>query len=176
MNQVGTYNFVDVIRRRVFYTGTATLAAGQALCYQDDPSPTSPDRVKGFPFDVQTPDAGNAKVFAGIVADTSVGRTGPCYIDIDVPRRGDILKVKVGRGANIAVGDVLRLNHVTGTVPSLSTLGAFEQLSAALVSSSDMSIPQQVTLVGFEPLVKALESVASTSASSQTALIWVKFL
>lgn len=177
MNNVGTYNQQDFNILRVFYNGTATLAEGQILCFQDNPSTTATDRSKGFPFDVQTPDSGNALVFAGILAEESIGKTGPCFIDIVKPRPGDILKVKAGRQADVAVGDVLRLNYITGTVSSLSTLGAFEAFSTAVVSSTDFTVALQVALVKIEPLVRVLQSVASTTTdSSLTSLIWVKFI
>jgi len=178
MNNVGTYNQVEFNVRRVFYNGTATLAEGQILCFQDNPATTATDRSKGFPFDVQTPDSGNAKVFAGIVAEESIGKTGPCFIDIVVPRAGDILKVKVGRQADVAVDSLLRLNYITGTVSSLSTLGAFEHFSTAVVSSTDFTVALQIALVkAIDPLCRALESVASTTAdSSLTSLVYVKFI
>lgn len=177
MNQIGTYNSLDTRERRVFYNGTATLAEGQILCFQDNPATTATDRSKGFPFDVQTPDSGNAKVFAGILAENSIGKVGPCFINIIAPLPGDVLKVKAGRQADAAVGDVLRLNYITGTVSSLSTLGAFEHFSTAVVSSTDMSVAQQVALVKVEPLVRVLESVASTTSdSSLTSLIFVRFM
>lgn len=177
MNQVGTYNNTELKVRRMFYNGTATLAEGQILCFQDNPATTATDRAKGFPFDVQTPDSSNALVFAGILAENSIGKVGPCYIDVVVPNAGDILKVKVGRNISIAVGDVLRLASVTGTVASLSTLGAFEHLSTALTSSTDYAVAPIIANTKIEPLVRALESVAaSTSDASLTSLVYVKFL
>lgn len=177
MNNVGNYNNLDFNQKRVFYNGTATLAEGQVLCFQDNPNTTATDFGKGFPFTVQTPDSGNAIVFAGILAETSIGKTGPCFIDIIQPRSGDVIKVKVGRQADVAVNDILRLNYITGTVSSLSTLGAFEHFSTAVVSSTDFTVALQVALVKVEPLVRAIQSVASTTAdSSLTSLVYVKFI
>lgn len=173
MNNVGMYNQVDSpMQRRVYFVGTATLTAGQVLCYQENPATSL--RTKGYPFDVELPNSDNVRAVAGIVAETSVGKTGPGFIDIIVPRVGDILQVKANRGADIALGDLLKFNHLNGTIASASTLGAWDALTYA--SSTDYTVANNNAAMKIRPLVQALESLASTATSSAFSLIYAKFL
>jgi hypothetical protein len=194
MNQVGTYNFRDYQISRFFFTGTATLQAGQPLCFKSTPttgpvpttvtvtSPNTSGWVKGFPFDVDLPSSsttqgpsGNMRRVAGIVAPQSVGATGPCYIDVIVPRRNDILQVLVGNlAADLTAGDLLMLDVSIGTGIA-STLAAFDPFT--VVSSADYNATQLAVFVKTWPLAQALESLASTAVSTlgQRQLVWVKF-
>ena len=210
MNQVGVNQQRDYQIARVFFTGTTTLGRGQSLSFMEVATTSSAplisnvgsfaNAVKSFPFDVKIPDANNnavtgtkPAVFAGIVAEQSVGKTGPCYIDIVVPKAGDILQVAVSQSASIAVGDLLKLNNTVGTQTtlagiaysgagaslssqlSISNLAAFDALTFA--SSSDLTAASLSTALRIQPLVQALESIASVDTSTSTrALVYVKFL
>lgn len=195
MNQVGMYNNRELRIERVFFSGTATLAEGQALCFQEDPASTSITtdslfKVNKFPFNVQIPDTSNVRVFAGIVAPSSVGFTGPGYIDIVVPRDGDIIKVLASRAKDIAAGDLLSLEFDIATDTDNNTVAAFEQASdnqALTVASYTLASAATMTIAAINltallqtaekvaPLVRALESLASTSTDGSRSLIWVKF-
>lgn len=210
------YNDRDYQISRFYFTGTTTLRAGQALCFQQSPTSTTAtiaargfnSAVKNFPFDVKIPDANNhggastPSVFAGIVAPQSVGFTGPGYIDVIVPKSGDILQVATAQNADIALGDILMWGNIVGTNAgtsdgagvaysgaqgtvssqlALSQLGGFAAYTFPITSSTDMA---SAALAGNiisglkqQPLVQALESLASSTASTSVrTLLWVKFL
>lgn len=214
MNQIGTYNGRDYQITRFYFTGTTTLGRGQSLAFMEvattSSAPIVPNAgsyanaVRSFPFDVKIPDANNhssttASVFAGIVAESSVGKTGPGYIDVIVPKPGDIIQVAVSQSAAIAVGDLLKLNNTVGTITTLagvaysgagatissqlssSNLGAFDAFSFAVTSSTDVQTSNLnanfVSAFKVQPLVQALESIASVDTSTSTrALMWVRFI
>lgn len=182
MNQVGTYNNQDFRIARVFFTGTATLAEGQSLCWQEQPATSA--STKGFPFDVELPNSDNLRVFAGIVAESSIGKTGPAYIDIVIPRPGDILKVLVtAQAGDLTKGNLLSLNNDVATNTDIS-LAAFSL--AALSSTATLAVPatDATTLTitnsvaafsAIQPLVRALESLASITLDGNRRLLWVQF-
>lgn len=195
MNQVGQYNNRDYQISRVYFTNTATLKAGQALCYQENPASstttglpsttiTDTAAAKGFPFDVQLPDANSLKAFAGIVAPNSVGVTGPAYIDMIVPRTGDIVQVRATRAnSSLSIlGDFLVLfstvgNNTSTSATAWSGYGAWGLLSSAMVSSTDYAIANVLSNMSqMNPLVRNLETVVSTATTGDTSLIWVKFV
>lgn len=174
MNQVGTYNNQDLRIARVFFTGTSRLVTGQALSWQESPATAS--STKGYPFDVEIPNSANLRVFAGIVADQSVGVVGPAYVDVVIPRPGDILRVLVtAQTGDISLGTLLALNDDVATNTD-SSLAAF---SAAVLSSTVASAATNtINAAGFlaiKPLVRALESLASSTADGDRRLLWVQF-
>lgn len=155
---------IEVVKR--YFTGSNTLVAGQPLCYQESPATASV--TEGVGIDVEIPVAANEGFFAGIVADTSVGFTGPGYIDMYVPKPGDVLNVLVGSTADVTVGDILSLNWDLPTTAG-GELGAFDPLvlitATGSVAGTDLD-PLIVTgLVG--PLCKNLVSVASSSVADR---------
>jgi hypothetical protein len=159
------YNRTNYRVERVFFTDTATLQAGQPLCYQPVPTGTT----RGFAFDVQLPTAGNRLAFAGIVSPSFVGVTGPASIDIYIPQKGDLIQVLVGRAADVPVGSVLLLNNAVGQ-------GAWSAFAASTVATS---VAQSVTIQNMleQPgLNVALESVPSTATVNARQLAWVRFL
>ncbi len=216
MNQVGQYSSRDYQISRFYFTGTTKLQAGQALCFMQSPATTNTatqprgfaSAVKSFPFDVKIPDANNhggattPSVFAGIVAESSVGFVGPGYVDVIVPQAGDIIQVATGQNADIALADILMWGNVVGTNATtggtiglaysgalgtvssqlaLSQLGAFAAYTFPVTSLADVSsanfIANVISGLKQAPLVQALESLASSTAStSARALVWVKFL
>jgi hypothetical protein len=70
--------------KRVYYTGSDTLREGYCLCYDIDTTSvdaaTLASDARGFY--VEKPTAANVKYFAGVVAASSDGITGPAYIEI----------------------------------------------------------------------------------------------
>jgi hypothetical protein len=83
------YNGQELEIQRFYFTGTTTLAEGQILAYQELTTGTT----KGLGVDVEVLSSDNITVPAGIVPLNMDGVIGPGYIDLIVPRRGDIIKV-----------------------------------------------------------------------------------
>ncbi len=167
-----TYNHREVRVERFYFTGTETLTAGQPLCFQESPATAS--STKGFGFDVEIPNTANRLVFAGIVAPSSVGKQGPGYIDVIVPRPGDILQVKVSRGADVALGTLLKLNEdidSTATSTAAFDLHTMDTTAASVAGSIIANLLQELP-----GLAQNLESVASTSTVGATNLTYVKFI
>lgn len=80
----------------VFYGGTATLKAGEAMSYDSDDTnapvtSTTVDRKQLRGRRVVDPATANLGGFAGLVDESSAGITGPAYISIVKPRRGDVV-------------------------------------------------------------------------------------
>ena len=99
MSGQATYQQDKLAKKRVYYTGTDTLLAGYALCYDRD-NITATD-VNGDALAltsasygrflwVEKPAVGNLNDFAGIVCPGS-GGTGPCWVDIFEPN-GHVLE------------------------------------------------------------------------------------
>ena len=115
--------------RTVYYNGTAALRQGQPLFYLDDaatgiktPSATQSDGSlypksarMGQAVDALGATGANYAAYAGIVSDAYVGQTGPRYIDIVMPKKGDVLQIEVTNRDTIA-------KAVSTTVGSLLTL------------------------------------------------------
>lgn len=83
---------VEVVVATKYYTGTDTLQSGYALCYDTAASATATDEKTRLGQAVLKPATAHLKAFAGIVHPSSAGKTGPCFVDIIVPRRGDIIQ------------------------------------------------------------------------------------
>ncbi|MCK9601273.1 MAG: hypothetical protein M0R06_19695 [Sphaerochaeta sp.] len=70
--------------KRVYYTGSDTLREGYCLCYDLDTTTvdaaTLASDARGFY--VEKPASGNVGAFAGVVAASADGVTGPAYIEI----------------------------------------------------------------------------------------------
>lgn len=167
------YNRPEVTTQRVYYSGTETLVAGAPLCFE--PSPNTTAYSKGFPFDVQSPVTANRTVFAGLVADGSAGVTGPAYIDLIIPRSGEVHKVQVSRAADVAVGAILKLNADLDTTASQGLAG-FDALADSTVATSVAESVVVALLKESPALVQVLESVASTATNNTRTAAWVKFL
>lgn len=94
----GQYNGKDALEsRRKWYTGTSTLKAGQVLCFDldDTSSPTSdadPTRTARGQT-VTDPVTANLAAVAGLVAEGAGGVTGPCWVDIIMPHKGDVVEI-----------------------------------------------------------------------------------
>ena len=82
-----TYNSEDIKTKRVYFTGTDTLQAGYALCYDRDSGTASADEEDRH-TDVEKPTAANLWDFAGIVSPSDGGKTGPCWLSIMQPNGG----------------------------------------------------------------------------------------
>jgi len=167
------YNKTNVRVERVYFTGTETLAEGQPLCFQESPATAS--STKGFPFDVEVPNSANRAVFAGIVASSSVGVTGPAYIDIFVPQKGDVLQVLVSKAADVAAGVLIKLNEDLDTTTDTGDAG-WDALAAATVTTSVAGSVSALLFKELPNLAVTLESVASTSVNNSRSLAWVRFL
>ena len=91
--------------KAVWYNGTATLKQGEVLCYDLDDTdapvslpagsltvpPTSsilPRNLRGR--QVVDPVTANLSAVAGVVAPESSGVTGPAWVSLIVPRKGDV--------------------------------------------------------------------------------------
>ena len=88
--------------RRVYYTGTATLIKGGVLAYATQA--TLAAFTKGPGVDVAISGGAVNELFAGIVADDSVGVTDPAWINIIVPRGGDVVWCAVAAATDAGDG------------------------------------------------------------------------
>lgn len=83
---------MEVQVKTVYYAGTDTLQEGYVLCYDPTASPTATDERTRLGQQVLKPVTANLKFVAGFVHPSSAGKTGPCFVDIVVPRKGDIVR------------------------------------------------------------------------------------
>jgi|SRR6056297_538526 len=74
--------------KTVYYTGSDTLLKGYAVCYDQDATIGTDKTSRGNA--VEKPATANLNAFAGIVQQKV---TGPAFVEIAVPRRGDHLQV-----------------------------------------------------------------------------------
>lgn len=184
---------------RAYFTGGETLQQGQILCYQQDPAtatttgtPTTTHTAasKGFPFDVEMPNADNVQAFAGVVGESSIGKVGPCYIDVIVPQPGDILQVLVNSTASdLAVGNLLDVDDnipTASSATSVSTGSGNGGLGNAAIYGASVTFASNATSAALSAVAagvgavraRLLESLASVSASAAGArnLRWVQFI
>jgi hypothetical protein len=91
--------------RTVWYSGTDKLASGYCVAFDPAASKTDADPKLRLGNVVQKPVTANLFYFAGVVAPQSDGLTGPCNIDILIPRKGAMLPV------------FTKLNQTAGTTP-----------------------------------------------------------
>jgi hypothetical protein len=85
----------DLQIKTVYYAGTSTLKQGNAVVYDTDDTnapvtTTTLDRKNLRGRRVVNPATATLGGFAGLVAPQSAGIVGPAYIDIIVPRKGDM--------------------------------------------------------------------------------------
>jgi len=175
---IGGYKDQNLTIRRMYYSGTAELVKGQPLCYEETADDI--DGTQDFPFEVEIPNTNNEGVFAGIVAPESVGVTGPAWIDVVVPRPGDVLEVLVSTySAAIAVNDILVLDYDTPTATTAVAAeggGAFVEWALSTTVASTV-YAEQLVLAKARACI-ALQTLASVSASTVRARTtkWVQFI
>jgi len=85
----------EVEVRSVYFTGSDKLKEGYALCFDQDASLTDADPRLRLGVAVEKPATANLNAFAGVVAPDSDGVTGPGFVSIIVPRKGQISKALV---------------------------------------------------------------------------------
>lgn len=78
--------------RTVWYAGTDKLVQGYALAYDVAATQVATDPKTRLGNQVVKPATANLFAFAGVVAPQSDGLTGPCYVDIFIPRKGSFAK------------------------------------------------------------------------------------
>jgi hypothetical protein len=74
--------------RTVYYAGTDVLKTGYALAFDTAASLSATDPKTRLGNQVIKPATANLFAFAGLVAPQSDGLTGPCNVDIFIPRKG----------------------------------------------------------------------------------------
>ena len=101
----------------VYFADSTKLREGQVLCFEplDDSAVNKPgtdDKGKDTWLGnrVAAIDAANKAYFAGIVHPSSVGKTGPGWVDIIVPQAGEFVQVEVDGDTDVAVDDSLELD------------------------------------------------------------------
>ena len=106
------YETPDVPMARAYYSGTDQLTRGALLAYASDASGAHAD-FKGFQpgMAVEKPAGSDDHFFAGVVADSSVGITGPAWIDIQRPRPGDVVTIAVAADIDTGDGVVLQAQY-----------------------------------------------------------------
>ncbi len=102
MSQV-TYESETISKKRVYYTGSDTLAEGYLLCYDRDYG-TASDADIARAYRVEKPATANLKYFAGVVDAECAGRTGPGWISIIEPRPNPGCLVNVHTDQNCTLG------------------------------------------------------------------------
>lgn len=77
--------------------------------------------------------------FAGIVSDAHVGLTGPRWIDIVVPQKGNVLLIEIDNGAAITKNTSLLVVNGTGS----SNAVAYEPKATPVVADSSVFLALQ---------------------------------
>lgn len=132
--------------RTVWYAGTAALRQGQPLFYLNDAgsgmnlpdatssgNPVAKNTRIGQVVDTINATGAHLSMFAGIVSDANVGQTGPRFIDIIVPRHGDVLQIEVDNYAAIT-------KNVTYLVPQTANSDADAYEAKATPVAADGSV------------------------------------
>lgn len=79
------YKSEKLNKKVVYYTGTETVSTGYAFCYDRDyGTAASADVARAYK--VEKPATANLKFFAGVLAEESSGKTGPCWLTIIEPK------------------------------------------------------------------------------------------
>jgi hypothetical protein len=144
--------------RTVYYAGTDKLAEGYALCYDTAASKTATDPKTRLGVQVVKPATAHLAAFAGVVAPQSDGLTGPCYVDIFVPRIGALVKA-------FTKANMTKFSTYLIPVDAQYALGAQAQGAAYAQAEQDALERSKVGL--------AAETV-DTSATAANALIIFK--
>lgn len=150
----------DLQIRTVWYGGTSQLQEGQALVYDTDDtaapvapaagdlSPTSRRNLRGRRVvDVTAALTGGV---AGLVAADSSGVTGPAFVDIVVPRRGDVVTAfcKVNATKNSTVVGIDTAGPSNNIVSFADATFNFNLVGIAL-ETKDTSATAGPTLIKF---------------------------
>ena len=136
-------------KKIVWYAGTDTLVAGDAVCYDVAATVDATDRKKALGSQVIKPATANLLAFAGVVAEAP-GKVGPCQVTIYTPKRGAFAKALV----------------VTGTTAFVSVLTAADASYALAVHTHE----ETYLNVGFVALA------AETNASGGNLVKLVMFV
>lgn len=78
--------------RTVYYSGSDQLKEGYALCYDTAASLTATDPKTRLGNQVVKPATAHLLAFCGFLAPQSHNKTGPCMVDVFVPRKGALVK------------------------------------------------------------------------------------
>lgn len=124
---------------QVYYGGTATLKAGEAMSYDSDDTNAPVSSTTAARHDLRgrrvvDPATANLGGFAGLVDESSAGVTGPAYISIIKPRRGDV---------------VVGFTKINATKNS-STVGITNAGGRNLVSVGDATINVDLVAIALE--------------------------
>jgi hypothetical protein len=92
----GKFTSTNVAVKRVWYVTTTALVRGAVVIYAKQAAIASFDKGPGV--DVILSAGTDAELFAGIIADDSIGFTGPGYINIQVPYVGDVVWCRCASG------------------------------------------------------------------------------
>jgi hypothetical protein len=76
--------------KRVYYIGTDQLVPGYNLCYDQDATTDNASPELRLGSAVEKPATANLNAYAGVVVNRPSG-IGPCFVDIAVPRKGDMV-------------------------------------------------------------------------------------
>lgn len=176
MFNVIAYNTQSIEVARKWYTGLTAIRQGEVICFDNASDcllpnnstyydPTMPiigpaaaqiSRFHALGNSVTYPsDSGTGTGF-GIAADSSIGKVGPCWIDVMVPKRGDIMLVElIGDGSSHpAVGDSMEIDYTNDCMKYDAAVAAGLAFSAVFVGKADRS---------------------STYSTATRALGWVQF-
>lgn len=132
---------IQPVTRTIWYSGSDVLRTGYALCFDAAASPTANDPKQRLGIAAVKPAAGNLGLFAGVVAEGSDGKQGPCFVDVIVPRSGDVVSA-------------LTQENMTAGTTVLGPVAA----SYALASKANFSVVDAVAV--------AAETVDTTGAAA----------
>lgn len=143
----------DVSIKRVYYAGTATLNEGTPLTYDFSASATldpTTDLKNARGVRVVDPATATLTAFAGLVTKSSAGVTGPAWVDIYKPVKGDVVKGHTS------------ISCTAGT----TTLGITNAGGTALVAHSDATFNHDMVAI-------ALQTVDRSSTAGTVLLKFV---
>jgi hypothetical protein len=138
----------------VYYGGTGTLKAGEAMSYDSDDTnapvtTTTLDRKNLRGRRVVDPATANLGGFAGLVTESSAGITGPAFIEIFVPRKGDVVfaQCKINGTKNSSIVGIT--NAGARNLVSVADATFNVDAVAILLETKDTSATAGKTLVKF---------------------------
>lgn len=103
---MGTGNVKHISQRsgdpkRVFFKGTETINRGDVLCYDQDATENGTTNEDQLGLTVERPATANLKLFAGYYTGEEGSFTGPGFITMNTPVKGEM--VEMNTDANMTV-------------------------------------------------------------------------
>lgn len=128
--------------KTVWYAGTDVLQEGYALCFDVAASATDPIVKQRLGQQVVKPATANLNAFAGLVDANSAGKTGPCFVDILVPRTGDFVTAwtNLNQTAFTSKLGPVNASYALGAIAAPAALANVQDVVAETVAVSAQTV------------------------------------